>query len=80
MKVECQHIRLPKIGRVRMFEALRFDGEIRKVTISRKADRWFVSILVETGTPKALRDTRGLPVIGIDVGIHTLATLTQLST
>ena len=51
-----------------MFEVLRFKGEIRKVTISRKADRWFVSILVETGP----RDTRGLPVIGIDVGINTL--------
>ena len=75
VKVEGKHIRLPKIGRVRMFEALRFEGEIRKVTISRKADRWFVSILVETGKPKAPRDTRGLPVIGIDVGINTLATL-----
>ena len=58
-----------------MFETLRFEGEIRKVTISRKADRWFVSILVETGIPNAPRDTRGLPVIGVDVGINSLATL-----
>ena len=75
VEVEGKHIRLPKIGRVRMFEALRFEGEIRKVTISRKAHRWFVSILVETGKPNVPRDTRGLPVIGIDVGISTLATL-----
>ncbi len=75
VKVEGKHIRLPKIGRIRMFEALRFEGEIRKVTISRKAHRWFVSILVETGTPNAPRDTRGLPVVGIDVGINSLATL-----
>ena len=75
MKVEGKHIRLPKIGRVRMFEELRFEGEIRKVAISRKAHRWFASILVETGTPNVPRETRGLPVIGIDVGINSLATL-----
>ncbi len=75
VKVEGKHIRLPKIGKVSMFEALRFDGEIRRVTISRKAHRWFVSILVETGLPNVPRDTRGLPVVGIDVGINTLATL-----
>ena len=75
MKVEGKHIRLPKIGRIRMFEKLRFEGNICKVTISRKARRWFVSILVETGTPNVPRDTRGLPVIGVDVGINSLATL-----
>ena len=58
-----------------MFETLRFEGEIKRVTLSRTAHRWFVSILIETGTPNAPRDTRGLPVIGIDVGINTLATL-----
>ena len=68
-------IRLPKIGWVRMFEALRFEGEILKVTISRTAHRWFVSITVGTGTPNVPRDARGLPVIGIDVGINSLATL-----
>ena len=74
--MEGKRIRLPKIGWVCMFETLRFEGEIRSVTISRRAHRWFASILVETGTPKnAPRDTRGLPVIGIDVGINTLATL-----
>ena len=75
VKVEGKHIRLPKIGRIRMFEKLRFEGNIRKVTISRKAHRWFVSILVETGTPNVPRDTRGLPVIGVDVGLNSLATL-----
>jgi putative transposase len=75
VKVKGKRIRLPKIGWVPMFETLRFEGEINRVTISRTAHRWFVSILVETGTPNVPRDTRGLPVIGIDVGINTLATL-----
>ena len=73
--IKGKRIRLPKIGRVRMFQKLRFKGEIVKITISRTAHRWFVSITVDTGTPNAPRDTRGLPVVGIDVGINSLATL-----
>ncbi len=73
--IEGHRIKLPKIGWVRMFEALRFKGEIIKVTLSRHAHRWFVSITVDTGTPNVPRDTRGLPVVGIDVGINSLATL-----
>ena len=73
--VEGKRIKLPKIGTIKMFSELRFDGKLKRVTVSRTAHRWFVSILVDTGTPNAPRDTRGLPVIGIDVGINTLATL-----
>ena len=75
VKVEGKRIKLPKIGWIGMFQALRFKGEILRVTLSRQADRWFVSIIVETGTPDSPRDTRGHPVIGIDVGINSLATL-----
>ena len=75
VRIDESRIKLPKIGWIRMFEKLRFTGEIIKVTISRHAHRWFVSITVDTGTPNTPRDTRGLPVIGIDVGINSLATL-----
>ena len=75
VKVEGKRIKLPKIRWVDMFEELRFEGEIVKVTISRTAHRWFVSITVDTGIPNVPCDTRGLPVIGIDVGINSLATL-----
>ena len=75
VKVKDKRIKLPKIGWVRMFQELRFEGEIIRVTISRTADRWFVSITVDTGIPNTPRDTRGLPVVGVDVGINSLATL-----
>ena len=75
VKVAGKRIKLPKIGWVKMFQELRFEGRIKRVTLSRTAHRWFVSIVVDTGTPNAPRDTRGLPVIGIDVGINSLATL-----
>ena len=73
--MEGKRIKLPKIGWVKMFSELRFAGTLKRVTISRTAHRWFVSILVDTGLPLVPRDLRGLPVIGVDVGINTLATL-----
>ena len=75
VKIKGKRIRFPKLGWVRMFQKLRFKGEIVKVTLSRTAHRWFVSITIDTGTPNVPRDTRGLPVVGIDVGINSLATL-----
>lgn len=41
-------IRIPGLGWVRMREALRFDGKVLSATVSRTADKWFVSISVET--------------------------------
>lgn len=40
-------IRIPKLGWVRMRESLRFTDKIMSATISRVADRWFVSITVD---------------------------------
>ena len=63
-------IRLPVIGHVRLREALRFAGKITAATVSRQADRWFVSIQVDT-------PDQPLPpvdeVIGVDLGIKTAA-------
>ena len=75
VKVDGRRIKLPKIGWIKMFQELRFEGKIIRVTLSKTAHRWFVSITVDTGTPNTPRDTRGLPVIGVDVGINSLATL-----
>ena len=58
-----------------MFQELRFVGKIIKVTISRTAHRWF-GITVETEDTEAV-DNSTHPVIGIDVGINTLATLSD---
>lgn len=73
VKVEGKHVVLPKIGKVRMCEKPRWSGEIRRAVVSRTADKWFVSILIEVPdeTPP---DTTGLPTRGVDVGITHLAT------
>ena len=73
VEVRGKYIKLPKIGWVRMHQSLRFVGKIIKVTISRTAHRWFVSITVEVEDTEAV-DVSTHPRIGIDVGINTLAT------
>lgn len=51
VRVEGKRIKLPKIGWIKTFEALRFRGKIVSVTISRTAHRWFASISVEVQDP-----------------------------
>lgn len=70
-------IRLPKLGWVRAFQTLRFKGQVKRVTISREGDRWFANVLIDTKDivpvpAKAKRD-----VIGVDLGVSTLATLSN---
>ncbi|MDE0685970.1 MAG: transposase [Candidatus Poribacteria bacterium] len=72
IKVESKRILLPKIGWVRMREALRWDGDIINCTISKRGDRWFTSMLIETND-RGAPDLRGLPPVGVDVGINSLA-------
>ncbi|GHU03550.1 transposase [Alphaproteobacteria bacterium] len=46
--VEDSRIRIPHLGWVRMRESLRFTGKVMSATVSCVADRWFVSITVDT--------------------------------
>ena len=78
VKFDGKRIKLPKIGWVRTFETLRFKGDIMRVVIKKRGHRWFASILVDTETPVRFPYTRGnLPTVGIDVGINSLATLSD---
>ena len=76
VKVAGKRVRLPKIGWVKMRQALRFTGKFIRVTMSRTAHRWFISITVATEDTEGV-DTSTHPVLGIDVGINTLATLSN---
>jgi len=72
--VDGSRIRIPALGWVRMRELLRFDGKIMSATVSRVADRWFVSIAVETPAhPQPLAENQG--AVGVDLGVSALATL-----
>ena len=65
---------VPKLGWVRMHEPLRFVGSVVNGTISRTADRWFLSVTVEIPDPPSIcRENQA--VVGVDLGVSALATL-----
>lgn len=75
VKNDC--IRIPRLGWVRMRESLRFVGKILSATISRTANKWFVSITVEVNEEniKIKNNQENAKVAGIDLGITTFATV-----
>ena len=75
VKVDGKRIKLPGISWIRLRERLRWKGEIRRVVVSKRAGRWFVSVLVKVATTsRSVRSCtpRGR-IKGVDVGIKTLA-------
>ena len=78
VKADGKVVILPKVGRVDMVEQLRFSGSIREVTINRTAGTWFACFCVEDGEEAPL--VKDGPVIGVDVGVGTMATCSDGAT
>ena len=91
-QVVDKRIYIPKLGWVKMRENLRFYGKIMSATVSRVADKWFVSIQVDvpfeslpvakklcsenqTVINEGIASVAEAKVVGIDLGIKTMATL-----
>ncbi len=73
IKLDGMKIHIPKLGWVPMREALRFSGKVISATISRTADKWFVSLNVTLDQPPLGCENQA--AIGVDLGIKRLATL-----
>ena len=72
-------LKLPRIGRVHCMEnvAARVgDARVLRMTISRRAGRWYASLTIEREDEPAVRAPKG-GAVGIDLGIKTLATLSD---
>lgn len=70
--VEDFRVKVPVVGWLKTDERLPVDQKPKSVTISRTADRWFVSWKIEiepTNQPKSIN------VVGVDLGVKALATL-----
>jgi len=76
-RVDGKTITLPRIGKVGMREALRFEGKILSATVSRTAERWFVAVSVEVDLPVVASENQARRA-GIDLGVKHLATLASL--
>lgn len=73
--VNASRIRIPHLGWVRMRESLRFEGKILSATISRRANKWFVSLNVETAKSVFFTENKNQVSVGIDLGLSQFATL-----
>lgn len=85
VKVVGEKVKVPNLGWVTMAEPIKYGGHIHSMTISRQADKWFVSFSIEvdlcllpvkprtSGMPPSKNQAR----CGVDLGIKTLATLSQ---
>lgn len=74
IKVDKNYIKLPRLGKIRLKECgyIPKYSKILSATISEKVGRWFVSVKIEEDIPEA--ETKTEDIIGIDLGIKTLAT------
>lgn len=64
-------LNLPIIGWIKLCEDVRFDGWIKSVVISRKANRWFASLTIEIKDQQIVYENQGM--IGVDLGVKTMA-------
>jgi len=66
-------VKLAKIGVVKTYEALRFDGKPLSAVVSFVGGKWWLSVQVEL--PDVVLQHENKPAIGIDLGLTTALTL-----
>ena len=75
VRMDNSQLLLPRIGRVRMKEELRWPGlAIRECRIREHGGRWYASVRVEIGEEEYTHHC-GNGVLGIDLGLKTFATI-----
>lgn len=73
--VSGRYVKLPIVGWVKMKERLRFNGQVKQVTVSRTADKWYAAILVDT--EDLLHERKNHGSVGVDLGVKKLAVLSD---
>jgi putative transposase len=75
--VDSNRVRIPKLGWVRMHQAIRFAGKgVGSVCISCTAGRWYASFSVETEIADLI-EKQEREAVGVDVGIKHWAVLSD---
>lgn len=74
-RVDGNSVKIARLGFVNMAEPLRFTGKIIGATVSSRAGHWYISIRVEMEKPEPTVFPK--ESVGIDLGIKTLATLSD---
>jgi putative transposase len=76
IKVIGKKVKIPNLGLVRLKELIRFDGKIMNATISRMADKWFISFAIKPSMSHS-NTCKNQASVGIDLGIKHLAILSN---
>jgi len=66
-----KYLKLPNWDRIKMKEKLKYEGTIKEVTISKKADKYFASFIIDTN--EDFFQISNNEFAGVDLGIKTLA-------
>ena len=85
VKVVGTKVKVPNLGWVTMAEPIKYGGHIHGMTISRQADKWYVSFSLDVDLcmlpserhPGGMPPSKNQARCGIDLGIKTLATLSR---
>ncbi len=72
IKVEHFKVKVPVIGWLKTYERLSQGVIPKSVTISRHADRWFISFKIEVDKKAT---SKPVECVGVDLGVNALATL-----
>ena len=75
VKLDNDKIYLPKIGWCKFRKSRDVEGTIKNVTVSRTAEKWYVSIQVEKEISEPVHPSKS--AIGIDMGIARFATMSD---
>lgn len=73
IKIQGSKVQLPRLGSIPLKETPNVQGEILSASVTREADRWYVSICteIEVQEPEPVQGE----VVGIDLGLLSFATL-----
>jgi len=69
-------VSIPRLGWVKLAQPLRYKGKLLYGIVSRRADKWFISISVEVPDPVVTPRSEN-QAIGVDLGVKALATLSN---
>jgi putative transposase len=72
IKVDYRKLKVPVIGWIKTYEILPTGYKPKSVTISKQADKWFISWKIDA---EATQTEKKQEFVGIDLGINHLATL-----
>jgi len=74
-KIEGHRIYLPKLGWFKFRKSQDIQGQPKNVTVSRVADKWYISVQTEMDVPNPVHPSQSS--VGIDVGIVKFATISD---